>query len=74
MFSYFALIIISFFAMILGSSQWLMQQSAWGFLIIPGCLVVGIILWVVSQIGQRLAHDEMVELRKMIESLTSEAN
>ena len=68
MFSYMALCVIVFFLCVIGMSQSLANEYPWGFWGIPACLLVGATLWIVSQAGQRLAQDEMVMLKQLVES------
>ncbi len=68
MFSYLALCVIVFFLCVIGMSQFLANEYPWGFWGIPLCLVIAVVIWIVSQAGQRLAHDEMVMLKQMVES------
>ena len=68
MFSYLALSVLAFFGMMFGLSQQLSRQSPWGYYAIPVCLVIGILLWIASRIGQNLAHDEMREMKARLEA------
>ncbi len=67
MFSYLALAVISFFAMMFGISQQLASQNPWAYFIIPGCAAVAGLLWVAAQAGQKLAHNEMRKMKAVIE-------
>lgn len=65
-FAYLSIAFICFFASIIGLSQWLAHESAWAFVVIPlgGMLAVG--LWVVSQVGQKLARQEMEQMQAIV--------
>ena len=68
MFAYLALVVVGFFALMMGISQQLAQQSPWAYWVIPGCLAIAVILWLASQAGQRLANAEMRRMKEVIES------
>ena len=68
-FGYLVLAVLSFFGIILGSSQWLMDASVWGFVLVPICIIIGLILWGISQLGERLAREEMIELRVLLDEM-----
>ena len=74
MFSYLVLSVVAFFGIILGSSQVLMSNPAWGFALVPTCLVLALILWFVSQFGERLARDEMLEMRQILDKTMQYSN
>lgn len=65
-FGYLALTVIAFFGLVFGMSQWLSGEFPWGCIAVPVSLVTGLLMWITSQVGQRLAHDEMVELKRLI--------
>jgi hypothetical protein len=67
MFAYLSLAVLSFFSVIIGVSQQLSSQPAWGYGLIPIWFVIAICLWLVSQAGQKLAHDEMKRLRELLD-------
>lgn len=67
-FTYLAMLVLSFFSAMIGVSQVLAKQPAFGFWLIPIWLGVCGCLWIASQIGQRLAHDQMRMLKKLIEN------
>lgn len=67
-FGYLALTVLAFFGAVFGFSQWLSGETPWGCVVIPVVAVLGMLVWITSQVGQRLAHDEMVELKHCIET------
>jgi len=67
MFSYLSLSVLSFFSLIIGYSQQMANVYPWGYFILPICLFVGTLLWLISQIGQRLAQDQMQNLKSLVE-------
>lgn len=71
-FSYLAIGVLIFFSAIFGWSQQLAGESAWTFFLIPVWLVIALLLWVVSQVGQRLASDQMHELKAFLLDCASE--
>lgn len=66
MFSYFALLIATFFSLVIGVAQQLAGEPCWVLFLIPLWLVIGLSLWTGSQMGQRLAVDEMARLQKVV--------
>lgn len=72
MFSGLALGVLAFFAACLGVSQQLAGEFAWGWFAIPVFGLIGLLVWLGSQLGQRLASDQMVELRDRVEALFRE--
>lgn len=68
MLAYLSLVVLTFFTLILGYSQQLAQQPSWGYYLVPVWAAVGIALWAMSQVGQRLATQEMEGLIKLVES------
>lgn len=67
MFSYLAIGVIVFFAAMFGVSQQLSGQSPWAYYIIPAGLLIALILWFAAKAGQKLALDEMREMKSRIE-------
>ena len=68
-FTYLAMMVLTFFSVMIGVSQLLARQVAFGFWLIPVWLGVCVCLWIASQVGQRLAQDEM----RLLKSLTEDA-
>ena len=72
MFSFLAIAVLIFFAVIFGVSQQLCGQTPWAYGFIPiGLTVIGL-LWFVSKTGQKLAQDEMEQMRSSIEKCLSD--
>ncbi len=67
MFSWLAIAVLVFFAAMFGISQQMAGEAAWAWYMIPVLLVIAALLWVGSQAGQRLSHDEMIQIRSKIE-------
>lgn len=67
MFCYFAIAFLIFFATMFGMSQQLVKQTAWAYGLIPVGLVIALGLWSASQIGQKLAHAEMRQMKSAIQ-------
>lgn len=66
-FSYLAIGVLMFFAMMFGVSQQLSKQSPWAYYVIPIGLVIALVLWFASKAGQKLAHDEMAQMKSKLE-------
>ena len=73
MFSYLALAVLGFFAVIFGISQQLLGQTPWSYFFLPVLLLIGMLLWAASQTGQKLANSEMSELKMMIAGCLSDS-
>ena len=68
MFAYLAIAAIVSFAVMFGISQQLSGESPWAYYFIPGGLVVAVILWLAAQAGQKLAHEQMQQMKSKIEN------
>ena len=66
MFAYLAMAVLTFFSAVLGTSQLIAGQTAWGFWLILIWILVCIALWIASQIGQRLATQQMEFLSNVV--------
>ena len=66
-FSFLAIACLSFFAVILGMSQQLMGQTPWAYGLILVGICAAVSLWFFSKTGQKLAQEEMEEMRSRIE-------
>ncbi len=67
-FAYLSLGVLVFFSLILGLSQQLSGQSAWGYFLLAPWISIAVVLWLASQAGQRLSSDEMKTLKQLIEN------
>lgn len=57
-----------------GYAQWATEVTPWALFAIPLVVVSAGLLYLASQIGQRLGHDQMDHLRSAVEELTITAN
>jgi hypothetical protein len=62
MLTYIALATLIFFAAMFGVSQWLMNKPPSALMLMGIPLMIGIIMYWSSLIGQRIAHEQMQEL------------
>ncbi|MCK5375698.1 MAG: hypothetical protein KAJ97_01370 [Acidobacteria bacterium] len=53
-----------------GYAQWVMEQTPWALLSLPGAIILGGLLFLASVLGQRLGAEQMVQLRAALEELT----
>lgn len=53
-----------------GYAQWATERTPWAFLSVPLVFVFGVLLFVASQIGQKLGGEQMDDLRDALELLT----
>lgn len=67
MFSWLGLTVLTFFSAIFGCSQQLAGERPWGYWLIPAWILLAVTLWFAAQIGQRLAHVQLVELKQAVE-------
>lgn len=67
-FGYLALSVLIFFSVLVGVAQCLSGQGLLGFFLVPVWIVIGVALWIASQVGQRLAADEMEHLETLVRS------
>lgn len=67
MFGYLVVAVLVFFAAIIGAAQQLAGEFAWGYWIMPVGLGLGVLLWMAGQVGQRLAVNEMIAMKSMID-------
>ncbi|MEZ4721962.1 MAG: hypothetical protein R2813_08820 [Flavobacteriales bacterium] len=58
---------MGFVGLTLGLSQWTLQNSMWGFWLIPVSLIGMAIMWFISYEGKKLAHDEMWMLKHFVD-------
>ncbi len=58
----------------LAYAQWATETAPWGLVSIPICLLLGGMLFLASQIGQRLGADQMHHLKSALGELTEERN
>ncbi len=54
----------------LAYAQWATEATPWGLIAIPICLLIGALLVVASQVGQRLGTDQMRHLGAALSELT----
>ena len=73
MFSYLAIATVCFFAIMFGVSQQLAGQTPWAYLVIPIGLLISVGLWIASKAGQRLAFDEMQQMRSIVQNCVANA-
>ena len=67
MFSYLTLTVIALGGSLFGYSQWLVDESPWGFWLVPICAVLAASTLVFSRAGQSLAGEQMSELAAAVE-------
>lgn len=65
--AYLAMVVLTFFSIILGVSQQLAQQIPWGYYCLPAWPLISLGLWWASKIGQHLAKDEMELMKSLVE-------
>ena len=54
-----------------GYAQWAMEATPWALFGVPVILVLGVLLYAVSLVGQRLGAKQMEELRSTLEDLVA---
>ena len=68
-FCYFSLIVIAAFALIWGTSQWMLDQRPTALWVGLACAVLVVVLWCVAQFGQKLAHEQMHMIRDTVRGI-----
>jgi hypothetical protein len=53
-----------------GYAQWATERTPWALLSVPLVIALGVLLYVASQIGQKLGGEQMDHLRDALEVLT----
>ncbi|NEQ51066.1 MAG: hypothetical protein F6K11_13180 [Leptolyngbya sp. SIO3F4] len=67
MFFYALLGVTALLGLMIGSSQWSLEESAWAFWLVPVALVLGSLLYFAAWEGKRLAHEEMRQLKHFLD-------
>ena len=67
MFIYFLMGFAAILGTILGYVQWTMDSPAWGFWVVPPSGGIILLLHAASRVGQRLAADQMGQLRARLD-------
>lgn len=67
MFSWLALAVLTFFSIVFGLSQQVIGQTPWAYLLIILWAALAALLWLSSQVGQKLAHEQMIELKQHVQ-------
>jgi hypothetical protein len=70
---YLAFFCCIFFASIFGGSQWMIGHFPWGLAIAAATMVLYLGLFLASQIGQSLCHDQMELLRNRLDNVLFQA-
>ena len=71
MLAYLVIAVLSFFSVILGASQQMIDSNPWGYWLLAIWALLAALVWCSSKLGQRLADDEMRELRSLVEKLAA---
>lgn len=71
MFTHLALLTVAFFAVMFGLSQLTLKQPPHALWVTAGCVLASLLLWWVSLLGQRIAHDQMHTLRDAVDDALS---
>ena len=62
-FLYGSLVCVVFFGLMLGFAQMMIDRATWGLWVAAAAVLTMGVLYAVSQVGQRLAQEQMVLLR-----------
>ncbi|GAB5496218.1 MAG: hypothetical protein Phyf2KO_12980 [Phycisphaerales bacterium] len=68
-FGYLTLGTLVFFAGFFALAQTLIGQGTWAWWVTVASLVGMFVMWLIAKVGQRLAHDQMIELRQKLDSI-----
>ncbi|MEQ9299604.1 MAG: hypothetical protein RIF33_13610 [Cyclobacteriaceae bacterium] len=66
-FGYIALGILALFALMAGSSQWMLGMGAPILWVIPVCAIVALVMYFVAQAGQKMGAEEMYRMHHFYE-------
>lgn len=66
--SYLGLGSLGVFSSIFGLSQWMVDSRPWALMGTATCIALVGVLWWASQVGQRLARDEMLMIRAVVDA------
>ena len=72
-FGYLVLTVVSFFALVFGYSQTTIGTTPVAFGVLPVSLAIAAAMWWSAQIGQRLARDQMAQIRALLEEALGDA-
>jgi len=59
---------LAFVGLTLGLSQWTLQKTMWGFLLLPAALLGMLLMYFISYEGKKLSRDEMIALKGYVDS------
>jgi len=72
-FAYLVVGCLASLALITGLTQQLLKMNAWGYYGIPVMAVAAVVLWIVSRTGQKLAAEEMIQLKDFASKCVEES-
>ncbi len=70
---YLAMSFSVFYGLALAYSQWMLGETAWGWWIAAGGLLVIVSLYLCASIGQQWSSDQMTDLRRRLEGVLQSA-
>lgn len=59
--------------LILGGVQWSLDMDAWGFLLVPVCVLLALGTYVLALTGQRIGGEQVEELEQFVEAAATDA-
>ncbi len=72
-FGYMSLAVVTFFALVFGYSQTVVGTSPVALAVIPVAVAIAALMWWSAQIGQRLAREQMTQIRALLEEALGDA-
>lgn len=73
MVAYGLLALVGVAAMMLGVSQWLVEQPPWALLLVPGAAALAAFVYGAAFIGQGLGAEQMYTLRSLVDQAVEAA-
>lgn len=71
--AYLVFLFSAFFGLVLGISQWTLDETAWGLWVAVAAIFLWLSLVVVAHVGQQWSSDQMHHLRDQLEALLKQA-
>lgn len=71
-FSYLAIAVLIFFAIVFGLSQQLAGENSWAYYFVPVGAIAAVMIWIASKVGQKLSLSQMREMRELIDGCFAE--
>ena len=68
-FFYSAVGFLTLMGLMFGMAQWMLKMEPWGLWFVPAGLVLIVLLYIASKIGQKLGREQMHQLRDLLDEI-----